>query len=126
MSTKAKSTKNTKAPKAPKKARAAKAKAPKAPRGKASRPVIQLLDLLGRRWALRILWELGEASRSFRDLRTACDNMSPSVLNQRLVELRETGIVDLEEAGGYALSAEGKKLLKGLAGVEAWADRWKS
>ena len=43
-----------------------------------------LLDLLGRRWTLRILWELRDAALTSRALRTACDEASPTVLQARL------------------------------------------
>ena len=56
-----------------------------------------LLDLLGRRWALRILWELRDGPLTFRALQAACGNLSPSVLNDRLRELREAGILELRE-----------------------------
>ena len=52
-----------------------------------------LLDLLGRRWSLRILWELREEPGGFRALQARCDSMSPSVLSQRLGELQEAEIV---------------------------------
>jgi DNA-binding HxlR family transcriptional regulator len=83
-----------------------------------------LLDLLGRRWALRIGWELRDGRpASFRELQARCDEMSPSVLNQRLRELRGAGIV--ERAGdGYRLSAEGRRLLDALGPLDAWAKRW--
>jgi len=88
------------------------------------RPVMALLDLLGRRWALRILWELREKPMNFRELRARCDSMSPSVLNQRLAELRETGIVALGGHAGYGLTAEGRSLLGALAPLGDWARRW--
>jgi len=53
-----------------------------------------LLDLLGRRWALRVMWELRSGPLTFRELRERCDGMSPSVLNDRLLELREADIVE--------------------------------
>jgi DNA-binding HxlR family transcriptional regulator len=82
------------------------------------------LDLLGRRWALRVLWELRDGSpASFRDLRERCDQMSTSVLNQRLAELRGAGIV-AQGAGGYKLTTTGAQLLKALAPLDAWAKRW--
>jgi DNA-binding HxlR family transcriptional regulator len=56
---------------------------------RSGRPIMALLDLLGRRWALRILWELRDGPRTFRALRLACDDASPSVLNARLRELRD-------------------------------------
>jgi len=82
-----------------------------------------LLDLLGRRWALRVLWELREDPLTFRALRARCEDMSPSVLNERLGELRDAGIVQGGEEG-YALTAEGARLLKGLAPLHRWAERW--
>lgn len=88
------------------------------------RPIMALLDLLGRRWALRILWELQHGALSFADLRIRCDVMSPSVLNQRLSELRAAGIVALRAEGGYVITAEGGRLFALLAPLKDWADRW--
>jgi len=60
-----------------------------------------ILDLLGRRWALIILWELYlDASAHFRGLRNRCDEISPTVLNSRLGYLREEGIIGLVRGGG--------------------------
>ena len=82
------------------------------------------LDLLGRRWALRVLWELRDGRPvSFRELRARCDSMSTSVLNQRLAELRDAGIVDAGE-GGYVLTPRGAELQGALAPLDAWAKRW--
>jgi len=84
-----------------------------------------LLDLLGRRWTLRVLWELRTPAASFRDLQARCDGMSSSVLSARLTELREAGAVSAgEDGGGYALTTEGQKLLDALAPLDAWAKRW--
>ncbi len=83
-----------------------------------------LLDLLGRRWTLRILWELRSDAHNFRALRSACADMSPSVLNQRLQDLREAGIVTLQESGGYGLTESGQKLMAALLPLQLWADRW--
>jgi DNA-binding HxlR family transcriptional regulator len=83
-----------------------------------------LLDLLGRRWTLRVLWELREGALSFRGLQERCDAMSPSVLSQRLAELRAAGIIELRQASGYGLNAEGAALLEALAPLHGWAARW--
>ncbi len=83
-----------------------------------------LLDLLGRRWALRVLWELRDEPLAFRALQERCDAMSPSVLSQRLAELRAAGIVELDRAAGYRLNAEGAALLNALAPLRGWATRW--
>jgi DNA-binding HxlR family transcriptional regulator len=83
-----------------------------------------LLDLLGRRWALRVVWELrGAEPLSFRVLQERSEGMSSSVLNQRLHELRAAGILDAGEEG-YALTKEGARLLDALSPIDAWAERW--
>jgi DNA-binding HxlR family transcriptional regulator len=84
-----------------------------------------LLDLLGRRWALRVLWELRDGETvTFRELQARCDGVSSSVLNDRLRELREAGVVSSGDGGGYRLTAHGRELLEALAPLEAWAQRW--
>jgi DNA-binding HxlR family transcriptional regulator len=83
-----------------------------------------LLDLLGRRWTLRVLWELRAPTASFRDLQARCDGMSSSVLSARLSDLREAGAVASQADGGYELTAEGQKLLEALEPLDAWARRW--
>jgi DNA-binding HxlR family transcriptional regulator len=87
------------------------------------RPLMAALDLLGRRWALRILWELRGGSQSFRALREACGGVSPSVLNARLGELREAGLVEATPAG-YAATELGRELRAALAPLQGWAERW--
>jgi DNA-binding HxlR family transcriptional regulator len=84
-----------------------------------------LLDLLGRRWALRMLWELREGPLLFRVLQQRCDGMSSSVLNQRLRELRAAGIVEGGDRG-YRLTSEGQRLLDAFPPINAWAERWAS
>jgi DNA-binding HxlR family transcriptional regulator len=95
-------------------------------RGSASgRSIMALLDLLGRRWTLRILWEMREGhAMSFREIQTACDDLSPTSLNKRLQELRETLIVRLVENEGYQLTETGSTLLQKLAPLNDWAEEW--
>ena len=84
-----------------------------------------LFDLLGRRWAQRVIWELREVRQpTFRALREMCGNPSPSVLNTRLSELREAGIVETAEGGGYRLTEAGRALLKALLPLHTWAEAW--
>lgn len=83
-----------------------------------------LLDLLGRRWALRVGWELRDGTpRSFRALQSACDGASSSVLNERLRELRAAGVVD-RDGDGYRLTQRGAELLELLRPLDAWAQTW--
>ena len=81
-----------------------------------------LLDTLGRRGALRVLWELRGEPLTFRALQAACES-NPGSLNTRLAELRELGVVDHEE-GGYRLTKQGRTLMDALAPLQAWADGW--
>src|SRR6516225_5473612 len=91
---------------------------------RSGRPIMALLDLLGRRWALRVIWELRDGGRvSFRALQTRCGGLSSSVLNDRLAELRGAGVVS-QAPGGYALTEEGATLLDAYPPLEAWAARW--
>jgi DNA-binding HxlR family transcriptional regulator len=83
-----------------------------------------LLDLLGRRWALRILWELREDSLNFNELQSRCDRMSSSVLAQRLVELREAAILQQDAGGNYTLTPQGQRLLQALTPLQEWATHW--
>ena len=67
------------------------------------RPVMVLLDLLGRRMVLRILWQLSRANAplTFRALQSAADT-NPALLNSRLKELRAVSLVVRCE-GGYSM-----------------------
>lgn len=95
-------------------------------KGRASRrPIMVLLELLGRRWLLRILWELREGPLAFGELQRRCDAMSPSVLAQRLEDLRDAGLVSVSEQGRYGLSAQAAELGELLLPLDAWARRWR-
>lgn len=87
------------------------------------KPLMALLDLLGRRWALRMLWELRDKELNFRALQAACDQMSTSVLNVRIAEAREVGLVQQVDSG-YRLTKQGAELLRTLTGLDAWAKAW--
>ena len=88
------------------------------------RPIMALLDLLGRRWALRMIWELRTDALTFRELRERCDDMSPTVLNQRLRELRDTRIIEMAATGGYVLSTSGQSLLQALLPLLQLSEEW--
>ena len=83
-----------------------------------------LLDLLGRRWTLRILWELRDGPLTFRALQTACEQVSPTVMNDRLRELREAGFVVLRKSEGYALTKLAEELGDLLVPMDDLAKRW--
>ncbi|MEV4539901.1 helix-turn-helix domain-containing protein [Asanoa sp. NPDC049518] len=82
------------------------------------------LDLFGRRWSLRIVWELQRGALGFRALRQHCDNMSSSVLRQRLTELMEARIVKQEPDAAYALTPLGQRAYRALRPLVRWSDDW--
>jgi DNA-binding HxlR family transcriptional regulator len=92
---------------------------------RSGRPIMALLDLLGRRQALRIVWELRDGKPwNFRELGERCGGISPSVQNGRLAELREARIVAHAVDGGYRLTASGMRLVATLGSLNAWAETW--
>ncbi len=82
------------------------------------------LDLFGRRWALRILWELRAGPLGARELRARCDGMSSSVMYDRLRELVEACLVERHDDGGYRLTPLGAELGDALQPLDAWAQTW--
>jgi len=90
---------------------------------RSGRPIMVALDLLGRRGALRLLWELrGGEALTFRALQEACET-NPGLLNTRLRELREAALV-AHDGSGYVLAPQGRLLLAALQPLAAWAERW--
>jgi DNA-binding HxlR family transcriptional regulator len=82
------------------------------------------LDLLGRRWALRILWELRHGPVGARELLGRCAGLSSSVLYDRLRELTAAALVARTDNGAYALTRFGAGLGAALEPLDAWAVRW--
>jgi DNA-binding HxlR family transcriptional regulator len=88
------------------------------------RPIMAAFDLLGRRWALRVLWELRDGPVGFRALQERCDDVSPTVLSARLTELREAGLLWQDESKAHQLTATGRDLSRSLKPLLAWSERW--
>ena len=80
------------------------------------------LDLLGRRWALRLVWELRRTTRSFSELRQRT-GISPSVLSARLGELVDAGVLERDGVRRYRLSGRGRELARLLYEINRWAER---
>jgi DNA-binding HxlR family transcriptional regulator len=97
-------------------------------RGSATgRPIMAALDLLGRRWTLRIFWELRLGALTFRALQSACGGLSPSVLQERLSELAAARLVvagTRRDGAGYALTPLAHRLMPALLSLEAWSQEW--
>ncbi len=86
-----------------------------------SKPVLAVLDLLGRRWALRTVWELRRDALGFESLRRRL-GASSSVLSQRLRELRDGGVLERGADGRYVLTAAGRELARLLYELNRWAE----
>jgi DNA-binding HxlR family transcriptional regulator len=86
-----------------------------------------LFDLLGRRWAMGIIWNLYRGPSTFRSLQDACGRksgaISPSILNARIRDLREAKLVS-RTIEGYELTALGKELFIHMEPLDPWSRRW--
>jgi DNA-binding HxlR family transcriptional regulator len=87
-----------------------------------ARPVEDALELLGRRWALRLVWELRRSTLSFSELRRRT-GISPSVLSARLGDLAKAGIVEADSGRRYRLSGRGRELARVLYELNRWAEQ---
>ena len=87
----------------------------------AARPVENALDLLGRRWALRLVWELRRSTLTFSELRERI-GISPSVLSARLGELVDADVLERDGGRRYRLSGRGRELARILYELNRWAE----
>jgi len=85
--------------------------------------IMALFDLLGRKWNMRIMWELRDTSLSFRGLQEKCGGMSPSVLNTRIKQLTTAKLVS-SQSSGYELTILGSSLMQTLDPLRDWAIQW--
>jgi len=90
---------------------------------KTGKPIMALLDLLGRTWALGIIWHLSKGSCSFRQLQTYCESISPTLLNTRLKELKATKLI-VNDGNGYQLTELGHSLFALIAPMGEWSLHW--
>jgi DNA-binding HxlR family transcriptional regulator len=87
------------------------------------RPLMAALDLLGRRWALRVLWELRNGPVGARDLLQRCAGLSSSVLYERFRDLQDAGLVQ-RDGQQWELTSLGADLRAALGPLDAWSSRW--
>ena len=83
--------------------------------------MVNTLDLLGRRWALRVVWELRRDALGFAELRRRL-GVSPSVLAQRLRDLDAGGVVERGPDRRYRLTSTGRDLARVLYDLNRWAE----
>jgi len=90
---------------------------------KTGKPIMALFDLLGRSWALGVIWQLSGERLTFRELQQRCEGVSPTVLNKRLKELKECALVT-HEGSGYLLTDLGQDLFALLTPFGSWSENW--
>ena len=90
---------------------------------KSGKPIMVIFDLLGRNWALGILWHLSQQPCKFRELQSLCETISPTTLNKRIKELTEAGFI-MRTIHGYTLTGYGIALSKLLYPIHDWALDW--
>jgi DNA-binding HxlR family transcriptional regulator len=88
--------------------------------------LLELFDVIGRRWALRVLWELRDGGLTYRELAARIPGMSTSVLTDRLRELRAADLAEHERGAGYRLSSHGRDLVAYLEPLRGWADQYQA
>lgn len=86
-------------------------------------PVMAIFDLLGRRWAMGIVWQLFDGPLSFSALQSRCDSISPTILSTRIKDLTEARIIE-RTLDGYRLTKLGQELFVILEPFQPWAIRW--
>lgn len=80
------------------------------------------LNLIGDRWALLVVREMMFAPKRFQMLRAGMPGITASVLNGRLAQLQEAGVVDHDQRlGVYSLTDAGRGLLPVLEALCHWA-----
>lgn len=90
---------------------------------KSGQPIMALFDLLGRSWAMGIIWHLDKGPSTFRKLQEYCETISPTTLNARLRELNDAYLIE-RSMDGYTLTQQGKALFQLLDPLGKFAKAW--
>lgn len=91
---------------------------------KSGKPLMAIIDLLGRSWSIGILWLLSDGGpATFSALQERCEAISPTVLNTRLKELQHAGLVERMDEG-YSVTPLGTELYEMLAPLRNWSRKW--
>lgn len=88
------------------------------------------LTVLGQKWVMRIVRELGSRTQRFCELQDALGGANSATLSQRLKMLEDEGLIARHEVSAvppwveYSLTAKGAELRGAIAGIDRWAERW--
>ncbi|MEH7386072.1 helix-turn-helix domain-containing protein [Bacillus sp. JJ1521] len=86
--------------------------------------------IVGKKWMCLIIHTLMEGPKRFSEIHTFIPDLSKRMLNERIKELEDCGIVlrnvitDRPVRTEYSLTKKGHELGKSLKTVEAWAEKW--
>lgn len=86
-------------------------------------PVMAIFDLLGRRWAMGIVWQLSGGPLAFGELQSRCTSISPTILSTRIKDLIEAKLLE-RTLEGYQLTKMGRELFEILYPFEKWSIGW--
>ena len=81
-----------------------------------SAEVLQAADVLGRRWALALLYASHEGAVRFNEFRQALGEVPPGTLAQRLADLEDAGLLERRVFDArpprveYRLTPQGRRL----------------
>jgi DNA-binding HxlR family transcriptional regulator len=93
-----------------------------------SAEVLQAADVLGRRWALALLYASHEGAVRFNEFRQALGEVSPRTLAQRLADLEDAGLLERRVFDTrpplveYRLTAQGRRLEAVIDVLRRWPD----
>ena len=91
-------------------------------------PIRDILDRIGDRWSLLVLWSLTDGARRFTELRRDIGDISPRMLAQTVRRLEQDGLVSrtvtpsVPQRVDYALTSLGRSFLEPLDVLVDWAD----
>jgi DNA-binding HxlR family transcriptional regulator len=90
------------------------------------------LTVLGQKWVMRIVRELGHRTQRFCELQDALGGANSATLSQRLKLLEDEGLIARRAVSAvppwveYSLTPKGADLWSAIAGIDRWAERWAS
>ncbi|MGY5341185.1 winged helix-turn-helix transcriptional regulator [Paenibacillus glucanolyticus] len=86
--------------------------------------------LIGKKWIALIIHALLDKPKRFSEIHACIPDLSKRVLNERIKELEDYGIIHRNVIPTrpirteYSLTVKGTELGEALATVEAWAEKW--
>ncbi len=93
--------------------------------------IVSLWEVLGKRWALIILYNLSKSEiLRFNELRKSISGISSTVLSERLLELEQAGLINkkiypqIPPKVEYSLTKKAKELGKILEVLDKWVEKW--